>query len=182
PSAIRVGLPPEAMTHEGCWVGGEAWEGSPADLRLDLLCPPEVTHARPAGTYATFSKVGNLLYSSGVVGRENGAVIAGTIDDSDAGIALGERAAVAAAIALLRAARTELGGLDRVQKIVALTGYLQTGPGFTQHVRVMNAASELLRQVFPDQPLPARTTVGVASPPGGGAVEISLVLQERSAD
>ncbi|WP_208510851.1 RidA family protein, partial [Variovorax paradoxus] len=105
-----------------------------------------------------------------------------TIDDSDAGIALGERAAVAAAIALLRAARTELGGLDRVQKIVALTGYLQAGPGFTQHVRVMNAASELLRQVFPDQPLPARTTVGVASLPGSGAVEISLVLQERPAD
>jgi len=36
--------------------------------------------------------------------------------------------------------------------------------------------------VFPDQPLPARTTVGVASLPGGGAVEISLVLQERPAD
>ena len=157
-----------------------------ADRRLEALAA-QAGHdaspaARPAGRYASFARAGELLHSSGVVGRENGVVIAGPIDDSDAGIALGERAAVAAAIALLRAARAELGGLDRVRKIVALTGYLQAGPGFTQHVRVMNAASELLRQVFPDQPLPARTTVGVASLPGGGAVEISLVLQERPAD
>ena len=120
-----------------------------ADRRLEAFAA-QAGHdaspaARPAGRYASFARAGELLHSSGVVGRENGVVIAGPIDDSDAGIALGERAAVAAAIALLRAARTELGDLDRVQKIVALTGYLQAGPGFTQHVRVMNAASELLR-------------------------------------
>lgn len=178
PSAIRVGLPPEAMTHEGCWVGGEAWEGSPADLRLDLLCPPEVTHARPAGAYATFSKVGNLLYSSGVVGRENSEAITGQLQ-SAGDVARGQRAAVAAVGALMRAAQQELGSLSSIARVVALNGYLQASSDFTDHVPVMDAASDLLRQLFPHATLPARTTVGVASLPRGGVVEVSLVLELR---
>ena len=46
----------------------------------------------------------------------------------------------------------------------------------SQHRAVMDAASAALQQVFPYAPLPTRTTVGVASLPDGGAVEVSMVL------
>lgn len=178
PSAIHVGLPPEAMAQEGCRVGGECVEDAPEDLRLEVLCPPEAACASPSGAYATFSKIGSLWHSSGVVGRENGAVIAGPLQGSD-DVARGQRAAVAAVAALLRATREELGSLSRVARVVALNGYLQTSGDFAEHAKVMDAASELLRQVFPEAALPARTTVGVASLPRGGVAEVSMTLEIR---
>jgi enamine deaminase RidA (YjgF/YER057c/UK114 family) len=153
---------------------------SAPDLQLDRLAPSDNTfRARPAGAYASFSRVGDLLYSSGVVGREQGQVIAGALQ-GEADVARGERAAMASVAAILRAAQAELGSLAPIDKVVTLTGYLHTAPSFTQHVRVMNAASSLLQQVFPDSPLPARTTVGVASLPAAGAVEVSMVIQLRT--
>ncbi len=64
-------------------------------------------------------------------------------------------------------------------RVVALNGYLQASNDFTDHVPVMDAASEVLRQLFPHTALPARTTVGVASLPRGGVAEVSLVLELR---
>ncbi|WP_221621881.1 PhzF family phenazine biosynthesis isomerase [Variovorax sp. KBW07] len=178
PSAIHVGLPSEAMAQEGCWVGGKACDAQPEDFLLDQLCPPEVSRARPSGTYATFARVGNLLHSSGVVARENGQVIAGRLDGPD-DVARGQRAAVAAVGALLRAAQDELGSLSRVVRVVALNGYLQASENFADHAQVMDAASAALQRIFPDAALPVRTTVGVASLPRGGVVEVSMVLETR---
>ncbi|WP_432727399.1 PhzF family phenazine biosynthesis isomerase [Variovorax sp. W6] len=178
PSAIHVGLPTEAMAQEGCRVGGECCEEPPEDLRLDVLCPPEAAAASPSGTYATFSKVGSLWHSSGVVGRESGEVISGPLRSPD-DVARGQRAAVAAVAALLRAAREELGSLSRIARVVALNGYLQTSGDFGEHAKVMDAASGLLEQIFPEAALPARTTVGVASLPRGGVAEVSLILEIR---
>jgi len=117
-----------------------------------------------------------MLYSSGVVGREDGQVIAGQLIGA-ACVSRGERAAVAAVIAILRAAQDELGSLDRVIKVVAVTGYLNSAEGFKEHIQVMNAASTAIAQIFPDAPMPTRTTVGVAALPGGGAAEVSMLIQ-----
>ena len=62
---------------------------------------------------------------------------------------------------------------------VALNGYLQTCGDFKDHAQVMDAASAALQQIFPETPLPVRTTVGVASLPRGGVVEVSMVLETR---
>lgn len=136
----------------------------------------DTTASPPAGRYARFAWVGDLLHTSGVVGRRGGRIITGRLD-THADIALGEEAAVAATLQILGSVEHECGGLDRVLRVVALNGYLATGPGFMDHVRVMDAASACLQDLFPDAPLPVRTTVGVASLPGGGAVEVSMVLQ-----
>ncbi|MDP9879469.1 PhzF family phenazine biosynthesis protein [Variovorax boronicumulans] len=178
PSAIHVGLPWDANTQEGCWVGGEACDAQPEDFLLDQLCPPDVARAKPSGTYATFARAGSLLHTSGVVARENGQVITGRLAGPD-DVARGQRAAVAAVGALLRAAQDELGSLSRVVRVVALNGYLQACGDFKDHAQVMDAASAALQRIFPDAPLPVRTTVGVASLPRGGVVEVSMVLETR---
>ena len=155
----------------------EAAKSSTADARLDRLTAhdPDLC-ATPAALYATFSRVGGLMFSSGVVGREHGRIIAGKLN-TEACRARGERAAAAAVLAILRAAQRELGSLDRVAKVVALTGYLHADEGFGPMREVMDAASHVVREIFLDAALPARTCVGVACLPGGGVVEIALVLE-----
>lgn len=136
----------------------------------EAIIPP------PAGRYARLSWTGDLLHSSGVVGRRNGQVLPGPLNTSD-DVPLGEEAAVAAVLQIVRGIEHECGNLDRVIKVVSLNGFISTGAGFVDHVRVMDAASSWLQELFPGTDLPVRTTVGVASLPGGGAVEVSMVLQ-----
>jgi len=150
---------------------------SGAYARLQSLAAPVPAPApAPAGLYARFSVTGDLVHTSGVVGRHEGRIIPGPLHSAN-DVDLGEQAARAAVLQILYAAHEALGSLDRVDRVVSLQGYLCTSEGFVDHVRVMNAASALLQAVFPQAPLPVRTTVGVASLPGGGAVEVSMVLQ-----
>jgi PhzF family phenazine biosynthesis protein len=186
PSAIFVRLPARRDESNGCWLSGDAREidqkTSPADLRLAALPgATDTPRAKPAGHYASFATIEHAMHSSGVVGRDGGKVVAGPLRGAD-DVARGAHAATAAVIAILRAAQDELGSLSRVAGVVALNGYLATSSEFTQHVAVMDAASSAIRHVFPDAPLPARTTVGVASLPGGGAAEVSMVIALRDDD
>ncbi|MEJ8856500.1 PhzF family phenazine biosynthesis isomerase [Variovorax robiniae] len=178
PSEIFVRLPAADAAPEGCWLRGDA-RPMPvdSDRRLDVVAPGDDTsRARPSGHYASLARVGDLLHTSGVVGRENGRVITGRLEGPD-DVPRGQLAAMAAVRSLLRAVQHELGSLGQVRRVVALNGYLAASASFTDHVQVMDAASKLLREVFPDAALPVRTTVGVSSLPGGGVVEVSMVLE-----
>jgi enamine deaminase RidA (YjgF/YER057c/UK114 family) len=176
PSCIFVRLPAASATEQVCWLRGDACDMDGADARLRALAAYEsAARASPSGLYSSFSQAGDLLFSSGVVGRKNGQVITGQLI-GPACVSRGEEAATAAVIAILRAAQDALGSLDRVVKVVTLTGYLNASNGFQNHVQVMDAASAAIARIFPDAPMPARTTVGVTSLPGGGAVEVSLSI------
>ncbi|MEJ8847307.1 PhzF family phenazine biosynthesis isomerase [Variovorax rhizosphaerae] len=178
PSEIFVRLPAADAASQDCWLRGDARPMlADADRRLDAVAPrDEVTRARPSGHYASLSRAGDMLYTSGVVGRENGRIITGRLE-GPGDVSNGQRAAMAAVRSLLHAVQHELGSLGQVRRVVALNGYLAASAGFTDHVQVMDAASKLLREVFPDSALPVRTTVGVSSLPGGGMVEVSMVLE-----
>ena len=64
-------------------------------------------------------------------------------------------------------------------RIVRVTGYVNSAPGFVKQGAVIEAASQLLYQIFGEQGLHARTSFGVAELPGGSACEIELVAQMR---
>jgi enamine deaminase RidA (YjgF/YER057c/UK114 family) len=66
-------------------------------------------------------------------------------------------------------------GLDNIGRILRLTGYVASAPGFHEQARVVDAASELLEEVFGENGLHARTSIGVASLPGNAPVEIDLI-------
>lgn len=180
PSTIFVRLPAMQDEASGCWLSGKAEEieqrTAPEDLRLaSLVGSKDVRRARPAGNYASFCTVGQVLHSSGVIGRDGAGVIVGLLKNAE-DVPTGARAAVNAVLAILLAAQDELGSLSKVARVVSLNGYLAASSEFAQHRAVMDAASDAIQQVFPDAPLPARTTVGVASLPSGGAVEVSMIL------
>lgn len=145
-----------------------------ADLLLAQHVEPGASASRPSGAYAAFSQHGSLLFTSGVVARDHGEIIASHVADDS--LVLGEHAVRLAVSAILLGLQERLVSLEKVAGIVALNGYLRASPGFGQHVRVMNAGSLLIKQVFPDLPPPVRTTIGVATLPGNGMVEVSMTV------
>ena len=86
------------------------------------------------------------------------------------------RACVLQALAQLEAV---LGSLDRIERVLKVTGFVASAPGFSQQPQVIDAASELLVQLFGEHGRHARSAVGVAELPRGVPVEIELVAAVR---
>ncbi len=78
---------------------------------------------------------------------------------------------------LISTLRTELGSLDRVRRIVKVNGVVSATPEFILHTQVINAASELLEEVFGDAGRHARLAVGYASLPFNMALEVELIAE-----
>jgi enamine deaminase RidA (YjgF/YER057c/UK114 family) len=69
-----------------------------------------------------------------------------------------------------------LGSLDRVERILKINGFVASAPGFNAQPKVIDAASDLLVQVFGDAGRHARAAVGVAELPRNAAVEIEMTV------
>jgi enamine deaminase RidA (YjgF/YER057c/UK114 family) len=79
----------------------------------------------------------------------------------------------------LAALKAEIGDLDNVTRVVKLTVFVNSAPGFDQQPQVANGASELLQAVFGERGKHARSAVGMAELPFGMAVEIEFVFEVR---
>jgi enamine deaminase RidA (YjgF/YER057c/UK114 family) len=77
----------------------------------------------------------------------------------------------------LAALRAEIGSLDRVRRIVKLTGWVNSAPGFTRQPFVINGASDLLVQIFGEAGRHARSAVAANELPFDIPVEIELVVE-----
>jgi enamine deaminase RidA (YjgF/YER057c/UK114 family) len=80
------------------------------------------------------------------------------------------------ALAVLRAA---LGNLDRIERVLTVTGYVACAPGFDQQPAVVDGASHVLFEIFGDAGRHTRSAIGVAALPRGGAVEIEVTVAVR---
>lgn len=130
----------------------------------------------PAGNYVPAVSSGSLLYVSGQVPLVGGKVaFAGKV--SDRNLSEAQESARACAINILAQIRRELGTLDRVAKVVKLSGYVNSAPEFTGHPKVINAASDLMYEVFGEKGKHARIAVGVASLPLGSMTEIDAIVE-----
>jgi enamine deaminase RidA (YjgF/YER057c/UK114 family) len=79
----------------------------------------------------------------------------------------------------LAAAAAVAGGLDRISRIVKVTGFVASAPGFNGQPQVVNGASELLIEVFGEAGRHARSAVGVAELPLDAPVEVELIAEVR---
>jgi enamine deaminase RidA (YjgF/YER057c/UK114 family) len=73
--------------------------------------------------------------------------------------------------------RKQLGSLNRVSHVVRLGVYVAATPEFTEHAKVADGASELLRDVLGGQTVSSRLVIGVASLPLGSPVELEVILE-----
>lgn len=130
----------------------------------------------PVGSYTQCVQSGNLLYLSGGISINGEESYYGKVG-KDISIEVGQSAARAAILNRLAVIEQHAGSLDRISKIVALNGFVNSGPDFYDHPKVLNGASDLLLDVFGDKGRHSRTAVGVSALPLNVAVEISLVVE-----
>ena len=130
----------------------------------------------PAGNYIPAVKTGNLLFISGQIPLENGKV-AYTGKVSDGNLETAQKSAKSCAINILAQIKREAGSLDKVTKIVRLSGFVNSVPEFTQHPKVINAASDLMFEVFGEKGKHARIALGAGSLPLDSMTEIDAIVE-----
>ena len=120
---------------------------------------------------------GEMLFVSGAVPKWNGEVrFVGKVG-REFGLAEAQAAARLSALNMLAQAKLALDGdLDRIQRIVKLTGFVNAMPNFTDIPHVVNGASELFLDIFGEAGRHARTAVGVAVMPFDVAIEVEGIF------
>jgi enamine deaminase RidA (YjgF/YER057c/UK114 family) len=143
------------------------------ELHLTLPSPP-----KPVAKYKTALLVGNLLYVSGHGPlKTDGTMIQGRVGQ-DLTTAQGKEAARVVGLAILSTVRNSLGSLDRVKRLVKTLGMVNASAEFKEHPQVINGFSELMAEVFGDDPgVGTRSAVGMASLPANIAVEVECVFE-----
>ena len=131
----------------------------------------------PAANYVPFVVSGNMVYVSGQISQANGALILGRLG-ADMDVAAGAAAARACAISLLAQLKAACGGdIDRLRRVVKLTGFVNSTPDFTDQPKVINGASDFLVEALGDIGRHARSAVSAAALPLGVAVEIEAIFE-----
>lgn len=126
------------------------------------------------------SILGDTVYASGQVPMDNGQLMSKGKVPSQVSVEEATRAAELCAANLIRAVASKLGSLDRIERVVRLTGYVNADPDFTDCHLVINGATNLFKQVFGEQAgSHARTALGMGQLPLGTSVEVEAILQLR---
>lgn len=134
------------------------------------------TAPTPAGSYVPAVRTGKLLYISGQIPMEDGKVVF-TGKVSDENLETAQKSARMCAINLLAQIKRELGDLEKVSKIVRISGFVNSVPGFSQHPKVINSASDLFFEIFGEKGKHSRIAVGVASLPLDSMTEIDAIVE-----
>ncbi|SHJ89267.1 Enamine deaminase RidA, house cleaning of reactive enamine intermediates, YjgF/YER057c/UK114 family [Roseomonas rosea] len=144
---------------------------------LGLALPPL---PKPAFDYVPAVVERGLVWVSGQLPRdaEGNLPVLGRLGD-DVDVEAGRRAAALCALQGLAALRSVAGSLDAVARVVKVTGFVASAPGFAEQPRVIDAASNLMGQVFGEAGRHARSAVGVAMLPRNVPVEIEFVFALR---
>ncbi len=143
-----------------------------AELGLVLPAAPA-----PAANYVPFVVSGAMLYVSGQISQGPGGLIRGILGEDMAAEA-GAAAARSCGLSLLAQVRAACGGdLDRLKRVVKLSGFVASTPAFTDQPKVVNGASDLMVEVLGEAGRHARSAVGVSALPLGVAVEVEGIFE-----
>jgi enamine deaminase RidA (YjgF/YER057c/UK114 family) len=140
--------------------------------QLGLVLPPAAT---PSFAYVPVVVEGSLAFVSGQLPKVDGEVISRGRLGEAIGLEQGRESARICALQALACLAEALGSIDRVRRIVRLSGFVASTPDFHQHPVVIDAASDLMVQVFGEAGRHARSAIGVAALPRNAPVEIEVI-------
>lgn len=134
----------------------------------------------PLGDYLPINKVGNLVYVSGQLPIKDGSLgpFKGRLG-KEITLEAGQRAAQWCTFNALAHMKRDLGNLEKIKRVVKLTGYVAGMPGFTQQADVLNGASRILIELFGEAGKHSRVAVGVTDLPKGACVEIEYIFEVK---
>ena len=148
------------------------FESKLAELGVTLSAAPA-----PAANYVPSVQVGDILYVSGQISQNADGLITGKVG-ADMDVAAGAAAAQPCAISLLSQVKAACGGdLDRLVRVVKLTGFVNSTPDFTDQPKVINGCSDFLVEALGDAGRHARSAVSAGALPLNVAVEIEGIFQ-----
>lgn len=141
-------------------------------LGIDL---PEMS--KPGAMYVPVKQLGNALFISGQVPFVDGVMQFPGHVGEEVTLEEAQEAARICIINMLAAVRYYLGDLDKVKNVVKLQAFVNSKTGFNQQHIVINAASQLLYDVFGESGRHARTAVGTNQLPMDAPVEIEAIFE-----
>lgn len=131
----------------------------------------------PAANYVPFVKVGSTVYVSGQISAGPDGMIVGKLGDTMS-VEAGAAAARSCAISLLAQVKAACDGdIERLVRVVKLTGFVNSAPDFGDQPKVINGASDFLVEALGDAGRHSRSAVSAASLPFGVAVEIEGIFE-----
>lgn len=144
--------------------------GKLQELGLQLPQPP-----KPLAAYIAGTRVNNLVLTAGQLPMINGELkykgkVGSEISEAD-----GKKAAELCVLNCLSIIKDVAGSLDSVKRIVKLTVYVNSAPGFTNQPEIANGASELIVKLFGENGKHVRSAVGVSELPRNASVEIEMI-------
>jgi enamine deaminase RidA (YjgF/YER057c/UK114 family) len=129
----------------------------------------------PVAAYVPAAEASGFVFASGQTPILDGKIIYKGKLGRELTIEQGYEASKLAALRVISELKAIIGDLDRVDRIVKVTGYVNSADGFGDQPKVVNGASELIRKVFGKSGEHARVAFGVAALPDNAAVEIDLI-------
>ena len=143
-------------------------------IEMGIELPSKST---PVANYVSAVQTGNLVFLSGHgPHKPDGNLIKGKVG-SDLTLEEAHEAARITCLNLLGSLKATIGSLDRVSRVVKLLGMVNAEPGFEDHPKVINGASDLLVEVFGEKGRHARSAVGMGTLPSNIPVEIEMIVE-----
>ena len=147
------------------------------DARLAELGLTVPEAAAPVANYVAYVQTGSLLFVSGQIALGPDGPVKGHLG-GELSVEEGKAAAKLCGLNLIAQAKAACGGdLDRVKRVVKLSGFVASTPDFTEHPAVVNGASDLMAEVFGEAGRHSRAAVGVAALPLGVAVDVEAIFE-----
>jgi enamine deaminase RidA (YjgF/YER057c/UK114 family) len=141
-------------------------------LGIELFSPP-----KPKFNYVKAVRVGNLIYLAGHGStKADGSNLMGKVG-KEVTLEQGAEAARIATISLLSSLKAEIGSLNKVKRIVKVTGWVNCTDDFKDQSLVMNGCSDLLVAIFGEMGLHARSSIGTNSLPNNFTTEIEMIVE-----
>ena len=141
--------------------------------QIGLILPKA---AKPAFAYVAVTLHDGVAYISGQLPKIDGEVKVFGKVGREVTLDVAREEARVCALQALACLKEALGDLSRLRRVLKVTGFVASAPGFNDQPKVIDAASELLAELLGESGRHARSAIGVAELPRDAAVEIEFVV------
>ena len=171
----RFDPPPGAQVHQATKGKADAIESKIHQMLLKLPLLP-----KPKGNYLPLIQIQKWLYLSGQLPLEDNSLktFRGKVG-REVPVDIAQRAAKQCTLNALALAKNHLGSLEKIKRVIKLTGFVAAMPGFQEQAAVLNGASDFLVELFGDAGKHVRSAIGVTDLPMGACVEIEYVFEVK---
>jgi enamine deaminase RidA (YjgF/YER057c/UK114 family) len=132
---------------------------------------------KPLGAYVPCVQTGTIVFLSGILPLVEGKLLRTGRVGVSLSVDEAREDARTAAINALSVLKTQIGSLSRVKRCIKITGYVASASDFTEQPKVMNAASDLMFDVFGDAGRHSRSVIGVTVLPLNSPLEIEFIFE-----